>query len=227
MDLEISGFAIADERLSHDQCDHIISSVPGVSGGRGGVRGLESHPTVRQLLRHKQLANCLWKATGRELVAVRAILFDKTAGSNWSVQWHQDRVIAIRERMNVAGYGPWSMKAGVPHVEPPASVLAQMVVLRIYLDPCNSQNGPLRVIPESHRWGKLGDEDIAPRVEASTAREIHMPKGGILLFRPLLVHASTTSSTLDHRRVLHIDFAPAEAISPLQWQTAIPLHHAA
>src|SRR4051794_1322132 len=55
------------------------------------------------------LAAARMKGTPRP---VRAVLFDKTATMNWSLPWHQDRVIAVRERMEVEGFGPWSRKHG-------------------------------------------------------------------------------------------------------------------
>ncbi|HYI09882.1 MAG TPA: phytanoyl-CoA dioxygenase family protein [Thermoanaerobaculia bacterium] len=226
-DLHARGFALAQISLSSTQCDHIASAIPSVSAGRGGVRGLVSHPTVLQILHHKQLGDYLWSVVGRELVAVKATLFDKTVASNWRAQWHQDRVIAIRERMDVPGYGPWTVKAGVPHVEPPASVLEQMLALRVYLDESGPENGPLRVLPGSHHLGKLDDDEIQRLAEAETPAEVHARKGEFLLMRPLLVHSSSPSIAPDHRRVLHIELAPAEAISPLQWQTAVQLRRAA
>lgn len=54
---------------------------------------------------------------------VRSILFDKTAAENWPVPWHQDLTIAVKKRMGVSGYGPWSHKDGSPHVQPPAELL--------------------------------------------------------------------------------------------------------
>jgi len=45
--------------------------------------------------------------------AVRAILFDKTAETNWSLAWHQDRTICVKQRIDVAGFGPWTMKGGM------------------------------------------------------------------------------------------------------------------
>lgn len=226
-DFRTRGFTIADVKLTHLQCDHLASSVPSVSAGRGGVRGLLAHPTVLQLLQHQQLGQYLWSTVGRDLVAVKATLFDKTAASNWRVQWHQDRVVAIRERMDVAGYGPWSVKAGMAHVEPPASVLEQMLAVRVHLDDCGPDNGPLRVLPGSHEWGKLDEEELAFRVASGTPVEVPAAKGSLILMRPLLVHASSPSLLPGHRRVLHIEFAPPEAISPLQWQTAIQLRRVA
>src|SRR5262245_38819263 len=51
--------------------------------------------------------------------AVRALLFNKTPSTNWSLTWHQDRVIAVKDRIEVEGFGPWSRKHGALHVAPP------------------------------------------------------------------------------------------------------------
>jgi ectoine hydroxylase-related dioxygenase (phytanoyl-CoA dioxygenase family) len=226
-DFRTRGFTVADVKLSREQCDHFASSIPSVGAARGGVRGLVSHPSVLQLLQHQLLGRYLWSVVGRDLVAVKATLFDKTAESNWRVQWHQDRVVSVRERMDVAGYGPWSVKAGIVHVEPPASVLEQMLAVRVHLDDCGPDNGPLRVIPGSHEWGKLDDDELQRMIEAEQPVEIPAAKGSMVLMRPLLLHASTPAQIPGHRRVLHIEFAPPEAISPLQWQTAIQLRRVA
>lgn len=226
-ELNVSGFAIADISLTREQCDYIALSLPIVEGGRGGIRNLISHPTVLQVLMHEQLGRYLWSVVGRELVAVRATLFDKTADSNWRVQWHQDRTITVKERMDVAGYGPWTTKVGVLHVEPPASVLAQMLAVRIHLDECGPDNGLLRVISGSHEGGKLSEQQLQSSLLDSTATDLRVPKGGIVLMRPLLVHASVPARVPAHRRVLHIEFAPVEAISPLKWETIVHLRRAA
>lgn len=59
---------------------------------------------------------------------VRATLFDKTADANWLVPWHQDLTICVDARVEVPGYGPWTKKADVGHVQPPTSVLVRMLV---------------------------------------------------------------------------------------------------
>lgn len=226
-DLESEGYALADLMLSTQQCEHITGALPAVAAGRGGIRNLIVHPTVVRLLVHEAFGRYLWTVVGREMVAVKATLFDKTAESNWRVQWHQDRAIAVRERMNIPGYGPWSTKSGSLHVEPPAEVLAQMLAVRVHLDLCGSENGPLRVIPGSHLLGKLPEPQIAKVVASREPAEIHAPQGGIILMRPLIIHSSSPAREKAHRRVLHIEFAPIECISPLQWQTAVPMKRAA
>jgi ectoine hydroxylase-related dioxygenase (phytanoyl-CoA dioxygenase family) len=225
-DFHMNGYALANVTLTSTQCDHLAASIPSNGSSRGGTRGLLSHPTVLQFLLHKQLGGYLWSVVGRDLVAVKATLYDRTPPAHRRVQWHQDRVIEVSERMDVAGYGPWTMKSGVPHVEPPASVLEQMLAVRLYLDDCGPDDGPLRVIPGSHDRGKLSPEELE-QLSAGDAVDVHVSKGSVVLMRPLLVHASAPTRVLAHRRVLHIVLAPAEAISPLEWQTAVPLRRVA
>jgi ectoine hydroxylase-related dioxygenase (phytanoyl-CoA dioxygenase family) len=155
-----------------------------------------------------------------EIVAVKATLFDKTPETNWLVVWHQDRMIAVNERREVEGFGPWRLKGDVWHVEPPAAVLEQMIAVRIHLDDSGPDSGPLRVIPKSHLRGKLTAEEIADLVGKSAQIELSLPRGTILVMRPLLVHASSASSTAAHRRVLHLEFAPPQASAPLEWNEA-------
>lgn len=123
------------------------------------------------------------------------ILFDKTGSANWTVPWHQDRSIAVRERIDVAGFGPWSNKSGIIHVQPPLAILERMLTLRFNLDPCGSESGPLRVLAATHRRILEASE-----VEAAVAT---MPQtvcatgaGGLVVMWPLILHASSPGGNL-------------------------------
>ena len=146
--------------------------------------------------------------TGAAIVATRAIFFDKVPGANWHVGWHQDRAIAVSERKDFLGWGPWSVKAGVIHVLPPAEILAKMVTVRLHLDHCDETNGPLRVMPGSHSSGVLTNEQISA-LRASTPEVLCTGlMGSAVVMSPLLLHASSPAQTPRHRRVLHLEFAP-------------------
>ena len=112
-------------------------------------------PPVRTCAISGAASNLAREILGDDARPIRGILFDKRPEANWPVAWHQDTTIAVRERRDAPGYGPWSVKAGVPHVQPPASVLERMVTVRLHLDDCPAENGALRVIPRSHERGKL------------------------------------------------------------------------
>jgi ectoine hydroxylase-related dioxygenase (phytanoyl-CoA dioxygenase family) len=94
-----------------------------------------------------------------------------------------------------------------------------MVAVRIHLDDSGSDNGPLRVIPGSHREGKLGEDQIAHLVATRPQVELSVPQGSILLMRPLLLHASSPAVHAAHRRVLHVELAPDGLVVPLRWHT--------
>jgi ectoine hydroxylase-related dioxygenase (phytanoyl-CoA dioxygenase family) len=153
---------------------------------------------------------------GKACFAVRGILFNKTPDSNWKVVWHQDRTIAVRERKDTARFGPWSVKAGVPHVQPPASVMARMLAVRLHLDESHASNGPLRVIPGSHSVGCLSPSEITTWKEQPSVT-CTVPKGGAILMRPLLVHASSVCSSPEPRRVIHLEFAAEDLPDGLEW----------
>ena len=122
--------------------------------------------------------------------------------------WHQDRAIAVAKRQELPGWGPWTVKAGVVHVLPPAAVLEKMITVRLHLDDCDENNGPLRVLPGSHRHGILSAEQLAALRKQVPEVACLLPCGGALVMSPLLLHASSPAQSPLHRRVLHIEFAP-------------------
>jgi len=153
---------------------------------------------------------------GREVFAVRALLFDKRPGSNWKVPRHQDLSVAVAAKGDVSGFGPWSVKAGVVHARAPAEVLERMFAVRLHLDRTDALNGPLRVVPGSHTDGVLSPDAIA----AARSEEVvvEADAGDVLVMRPLLLHASSAAEQPRHRRVLHIEFSSLDAPAPLDWR---------
>jgi ectoine hydroxylase-related dioxygenase (phytanoyl-CoA dioxygenase family) len=184
---------------------------------RGGVRNLLNLPMMRNLAESSAMRTAVKAILSSEARVVRGILFDKTGGANWKVPWHQDVTIAVNRRIDAVGYGPWSIKAGVLHVQPPASVLERMVSVRLHLDDCPKENGALRVIAGSHASGKLEERLIQDLAERSIAVTCAMQRGGVLMMRPLLLHASSASSLPGHRRVIHFDYAVAELPAGMGW----------
>ena len=68
--------------------------------------------------------------------------------------------MALQARVDVAGFGPWSIKGDVPHVQPPVELLGKMLTIRLHLDDADETNGALRVLAGSHRLGHLSSERI-------------------------------------------------------------------
>jgi ectoine hydroxylase-related dioxygenase (phytanoyl-CoA dioxygenase family) len=133
------------------------------------------------------------------------------------VPWHQDLTICVITRADVLGYGPWTIKAGVCHVQPPISVLENMLSVRIHLDDCDESNGALRVLPGTHNLGRLIAAQISEQQRLAASISCAAQKGDVVLMRPLLLHASSAASKAVHRRVIHLDYASSQLDGGLQW----------
>lgn len=131
---------------------------------------------------------------------VRAILFDKTAATNWSLAWHQDRTICVQRRVEVDGFGPWTLKAGMQHVAPPFALLARMVTLRVHLDPVPATNAPLLIAPGSHRLGRIPVDGIDAAVRRCGTRACLAAAGDVWLYATPIVHASEAATVPARRR---------------------------
>jgi ectoine hydroxylase-related dioxygenase (phytanoyl-CoA dioxygenase family) len=222
--LSLEGWASTPPLFSDALLDSLtndLSSVLAADTGRGGTRHLLDLRSVQELASSQPVRAIAESVLGKDCVPVRGILFDKTPAANWKVTWHQDLSITVSERREVAGFGPWSVKEGIPHVQPPVPILERMVAIRIHLDECGPENGPVRVIPGSHKFGRLSGPAIDVWKERNTAVACSVPRGGILAFFPLLLHASSPSTRPEHRRVIHLEFAAADLPEGLHWYHAV------
>jgi ectoine hydroxylase-related dioxygenase (phytanoyl-CoA dioxygenase family) len=217
------GWAVTPPLVPQLEVDALVAAVaPLASEARGGVRNLfDVVPSVRALATSPAVRSVAEAVLGPECFAVRALLFDKTPDANWKVTWHQDLTIAVRARANVAGYGPWSDKAGVPHVQPPDELLERMLAVRVHLDDCGADNGPVRVISGSHRVGRLSGTAIDAWRGGAEAVDCLAERGAILAFKPLILHASSRATAPAHRRVVHLEFAAEALDAPLEWHARV------
>jgi ectoine hydroxylase-related dioxygenase (phytanoyl-CoA dioxygenase family) len=220
-----SGYAIVEGVLDIGECEALRTALAdlAVDPRSGGHRNLLARPEVAALCRHPRLAALAHEALGPRAFACKATLFDKTPQANWKVAWHQDLSIAVRGEARPADWKGWSLKAGVLHAQPAQAVLENMLALRLHLDDCNTDNGALRLIPGSHRQGRLDDAATESWKARGTELRCDVKAGGALLLRPLILHASSAGASPTQRRVLHLELAAQELPDGLDWAERVPL----
>jgi len=180
------------------------------AGKAFGIRNLmNAIPGTRALANSDSLRSLVEPILSKSARVVRGIYFD--------VAWHQDLTIAVRERVDVDGFSAWSVKAGITHVQPPLAVLENMLTLRLHLDDADESNGALRVLPGSHRVGRLEADQIQHWKQRQQTITCAVNRGGVVAMRPLLLHSSLPSLNPCHRRVLHFEYAAADLPSGLKW----------
>jgi len=220
--ITMAGWAVTDPVLDSATIALLRECVaPFAQTGRGGARNLLDDSRIAALATRRELRRFASAILGDSCFAVRALFFDKTPDTNWKVIWHQDLTVAAQQRTDVPGYGPWTEKGGVPHVQPPVDVLEHMLAIRVHLDPCTEQNGPVRVIDGTHHLGRLDQEAIVQLRAQRQATACLAAEGALLAFRPLLLHASSPATRPAHRRVIHIEYAAQPLAAPLVWHRQV------
>ena len=215
--VEWDGFAIIPRCLDNSLIKRLSGSLDDTQYGQ---RNLLREPVIQELARSQEVRRVITPVLGPNSFAVKGILFNKTEKSNWKVPWHQDLTITVKERIEAEGFGPWTIKGGVVNVQPSENVLRGILAIRIHLDANDHHNGPLRVIPGSHKLGRLTAEQIA-KWDKSESVKCLVPRGGALLMRPLLLHASSASLLPKSRRVIHLEYSSADLPNGLRWHTKI------
>lgn len=178
-------------------------------------RFLEAVPGVMPYLFTEKLRDVLTTYAGPGFFGTKAIYFDKPEQSNWFVAYHQDLTIAVDRKTDIEGYGPWTKKQDQFAVQPPLPLLENNITIRIHLDDTDAANGALKVIPGSHKKGIYRPEHIDWSQEQEDI--CCVPRGGIMLMKPLLLHASDRSAGTKRRRVIHLEFSKAVLPSGLRW----------
>jgi hypothetical protein len=203
------GFSIVPRLFDMPEVERLVRELDSfpIQRSRAGARHLLSVPQIAALARDPRLIELAANVLGSEPVPFGATLFDKSTAANWLVVWHQDTALPLLEKRHVQGWGPWSKKAGVVYAHAPANALAKIVALRLHLDDSTRENGPLRVLPGTHTVGVLSDAQIHELAQRTEPVACTIARGGVLVMRPLLVHASSKSAGPVSRRVLHFEYS--------------------
>jgi len=153
--IEEQGFAIVPSVLSTRELIPILVSLADLEPPRGkaGIRHVLNHPTVKVVAQNPRLLEMAQAVLGDAAFPFRATLFDKTPEGNRLLGWHQDVVLPLQSKIDAPGWYLWSEKGGVIYAHAPALVLEQVLALRLHLDDCTEEGGPLRILPGTHGLG--------------------------------------------------------------------------
>lgn len=217
---DADGFARVPVVLPVDECVAVANRIAALDSHSAGTRCLLADDWCRELAhrlrRHPGIADVVPAA----FAAVQCTYFEKSVERNWLVPIHQDLSIPVAFRVEHAALRGWSEKEGSVFVQPPAALLAQLVAVRVHLDPCLDADGPLQCMPGTHRHGRIAADDAARYRETGTLVACPMECGDALVMRPLVLHASSKADGSSQRRVLHFVFGPRELPFGLAWRHA-------
>jgi ectoine hydroxylase-related dioxygenase (phytanoyl-CoA dioxygenase family) len=224
-EIAANGFTVIDNVFTDKEVDALIVLIQQTDSSNATFRKTKDLFAIRQFLKEvpdaipavfmPALMETINELFGEGYQVVKSIYFDKTGDSNWFVSYHQDLTISVKEKADVPEFGPWTVKQQQYAVQPPLTILETNFTIRIHLDETDEHNGALRVIPGSHSKGIYRPETIDWSKETEVSCNVR--KGGIMIMRPLLLHASSRTSNNHKRRVIHIEFSNQALPAPLQW----------
>jgi ectoine hydroxylase-related dioxygenase (phytanoyl-CoA dioxygenase family) len=218
---ERDGFLVTTPLLDDGEIKAISSALDALSLDSVGTRSMLSLAWCAELARQLKAHPVLKPLLPADAVASQCTLFEKSAGQKWLVPFHQDLGIPVVARIDHPELAGWSVKEDIVHVQPPARLLQMLVAVRLQVDHCTAQDGPLRVLPGSHNYERLSSSatnDLRASTEQITC---NVERGAALLMRPLLLHASSKGCGTSRRRVLHFLFGPRHLPFGLNWNYAI------
>lgn len=215
----LAELALATDLLSKPPHSAVYHRQGGVYAARSL---LQIAPFVQGCWQKSSLTELLNVVLGTNAGLVRALYFDKPPGMTWALPWHKDMKIAIADDCEPdETYSPPRLRDGILHTEAPLEVLNRMLTLRIHLDANTAENGPLEVLPGGHLTGKV------LRIDEFRPVRILSDAGDVLAMRPLLPHASGSSSpgTTQNRRILHLEFAADQTLpGGAVWHDFLPVN---
>lgn len=224
--ISADGFSILPDIFSEPEVDALIHFIETAATGNDNFRKdkdlfairnfIGELPGIQPLLWTPRFNRLIDQLLGTDYFLIKSIYFNKPTHSNWLVPWHQDLTISVDNKVTIEGFGPWTTKQGLCAVQPTADFLEDIYTMRIHLDDCDETNGALKVVKGSHKAGKMTDAEIAAFEKPPTSCPVR--KGGIMIMRPMLLHASGKRTKPAERRVIHLEFTAKQLPSGLQWR---------
>lgn len=229
--IEHTGFVTINNVFSDGEVEKILQLINQADTSRTTFRKsadlfairqfFKEEPEIGNLILNDEFKLLIYGLFGSDYFIVKSIYFDKPEQSNWFVSYHQDLTISVDKKVELDDYSKWTVKQYQFSVQPPLDILKQIYTVRIHLDDTNENNGALKVVPGSHLKGVYRSEDINWSNETEHICEV--PKGGVMIMKPLLLHSSSRTTNNNKRRVIHIEFCNQELHEELKWVERVDL----
>lgn len=218
---EQSGYALLGGLVTSSEVAHVADALSALDTDSVAARQMLALDWCAQLARvlHRRLI--AERVLPEGYAAVQCTYFEKSRGNNWLVPLHQDLSIPVAEQVEHPSLTGWSHKDGTCFVQPPPAVLAELVAVRLHIDDCGHDDGALKVVPGSHRLGRLNGAQANAAREHAGELLCPVQQGGAMVLRPLLLHASSKAGGVSKRRVLHFVFGPAALPFGLHWARTV------
>lgn len=226
-----SGFARVDNVFTNEEVENILAAINRADSTKETFKKSQDLFAIRQFLKeipettdlifNYKLKNIINEIFGEDYFLVKSIYFDKPETSNWFVSYHQDLTISVDQKIEVAGFGPYTKKHNQFAVQPPLHILDNNFTIRIHLDDTNELNGALKIISNSHSKGIYRPEKIDWSIEKEVS--CNVMRGGIMIMKPLLLHSSNRTSNHQKRRVIHLEFSNQILPKELNWSEHLDL----
>jgi len=220
LSFEKDGVEIRRSLISRDIIEYIKADIDLESEKlkKYGIRNLEKKfKSISDLSKDENILTIARNLLNNPVHLVRAIFFDKTPDKNWFVTWHQDKTVTLNKKIQSEGWGPWTIKDEIHHVQPPIAVLNSMITFRLHLDPADDKNGCLNVIPETHKLGILKQNEIDELVKTYPTVPCIVESSDAVIMRPHLLHSSSKAEKPDHRRVVHLEYSSYKLPDGVSW----------
>ncbi len=229
--LEENGFTIIDGIYTSSESNAILQAIASAALPSRYVvdskelfairQFLKRIPGIKSLLLNKTILGLIRELFGNDYFIVKSIYFNKPEKSNWFVAYHQDLTISVKEKADVPGFLNRTSKEGHFTVQLPVALLEKNFTIRIHLDDTNAENGALKVIPGSHKKEIIKQNGFPAIKKEEIICAVR--QGGIMIMRPLLLHASSRTQNGKERKVIHIECSNSALPENLSWSEYEPL----
>ncbi|MBE9605283.1 phytanoyl-CoA dioxygenase family protein [Acetobacteraceae bacterium H6797] len=184
-----------------DASDEVLELDPGHTRDVPRIRRIKkphrADPVFFDFAKSKLVIDMVTKLVGPDIRLSHSKINTKAGDGGSPIEWHQDWAFAPHTNMD-------------------------MCIAAIMLDDCGPENGPLMVVPGSHKGPLLEhhDEDgyfvgaidiERDGIDLSKAVALTGPAGTISLHHPMAIHGSAPNRSGRMRRMMFMEFAAADA----------------